>query len=146
MHTDGVEGARPGEPDESPASKRLRAQEFLDALSHNQQLIHLIVGDDEDDHCQEWRPQPHQGCFRILDNRTSHRRPHSHHHNSMVVVVNDDNDDSNEDNKNNPAARLTVQVQSVVQGNFTEFRQPLQVLSHLEMPGILVQLGHIQRT
>ena len=28
----------------------------------------------------------------------------------------------------------------------TEFRQPLQVQSHLEMPGILVHLGHIQRT
>ena len=28
----------------------------------------------------------------------------------------------------------------------TEFRQPLQVQSHLEMPGILVQLGDIQRT
>ena len=28
----------------------------------------------------------------------------------------------------------------------TEFRQPLQVQSHLEMLGILVQLGHIQRT
>ena len=28
----------------------------------------------------------------------------------------------------------------------TEFRQPLQVQSHLEMPGILVRLGHIQRT
>ena len=28
----------------------------------------------------------------------------------------------------------------------TEFGQPLQVQSHLEMPGILVQLGHIQRT
>ena len=28
----------------------------------------------------------------------------------------------------------------------TEFRQPLQVKSHLEMPGILVQLGHIQHT
>ena len=28
----------------------------------------------------------------------------------------------------------------------TEFRQPLQVQSHLEMSGILVQLGHIQRT
>ena len=26
----------------------------------------------------------------------------------------------------------------------TEFRQPIQVQSHLEMPGILVQLGHIQ--
>ena len=30
--------------------------------------------------------------------------------------------------------------------NLTEFRQPLQVQSHLEMPGILVQLGHTQRT
>ena len=30
--------------------------------------------------------------------------------------------------------------------NITEFRQPLQVQSHLEMPWILVQLGHIQRT
>ena len=28
----------------------------------------------------------------------------------------------------------------------TEFRQPLQVHSHLEMPRLLVQLGHIQRT
>ena len=32
------------------------------------------------------------------------------------------------------------------EGLMTEFRQPLQVQSHLEMPGILVQLGHIQRT
>ena len=31
-------------------------------------------------------------------------------------------------------------------GRMTEFRQPLQVQSHLEMPRILVQLGHIQRT
>ena len=31
-------------------------------------------------------------------------------------------------------------------GVVTEFRQPLQVQSHLEMPRILVQLGHIQRT
>ena len=30
--------------------------------------------------------------------------------------------------------------------SMTEFRQPLQVQSHLEMPRILVQLGHIQRT
>ena len=28
----------------------------------------------------------------------------------------------------------------------TEFRQPIQVQSHLEMPGILVLLGRIQRT
>ena len=28
----------------------------------------------------------------------------------------------------------------------TEFRQPIQVQIHLEMLGILVQLGHIQRT
>ena len=28
----------------------------------------------------------------------------------------------------------------------TEFRQPIQVQSHLEMPGILVHLGRIQRT
>ena len=32
------------------------------------------------------------------------------------------------------------------QPGLTEFRQPLQVQSHLEMPRILVQLGHIQRT
>ena len=30
--------------------------------------------------------------------------------------------------------------------HLTEFRQPLQVQSHLEMPRILVQLGHTQRT
>ena len=31
-------------------------------------------------------------------------------------------------------------------GPLTEFRQPHQVQSHLEMPRILVQLGHIQHT
>ena len=30
--------------------------------------------------------------------------------------------------------------------HMTEFHLTLQVQSHLEMPGILVQLGHIQRT
>ena len=30
--------------------------------------------------------------------------------------------------------------------SLTEFRQPIQVQSHLEMPGILVQVGRIQRT
>ena len=30
--------------------------------------------------------------------------------------------------------------------SLTEFRQPIQVQSHLEMPRILVQLGHTQRT
>ena len=39
---------------------------------------------------------------------------------------------------------LLIQVDPTYQ--LTEFRQPLQVKSHLEMPGILVQLGHIQRT
>ena len=34
----------------------------------------------------------------------------------------------------------------LVGGRLTEFRQPLQVQSHLEMPRILVQLGHTQRT
>ena len=32
------------------------------------------------------------------------------------------------------------------QEQLTEFRQPLQVQSHVEMPGILVELGHIQCT
>ena len=35
---------------------------------------------------------------------------------------------------------------TVCQHVVTEFRQPIQVQSRLEMPGILVQLGHIQRT
>ena len=34
----------------------------------------------------------------------------------------------------------------LVGSELTEFRQPLQVQSHLEMPRILVQLGHTQRT
>ena len=34
----------------------------------------------------------------------------------------------------------------MTQPGLTEFRQPLQVKIHLEMPRILVQLGHIQRT
>ena len=36
--------------------------------------------------------------------------------------------------------------QKMVRTPMTEFRQPLQVQSHLEVPRILVQLGHIQRT
>ena len=38
------------------------------------------------------------------------------------------------------------QIHALSSRHLTEFRQPLQVQSHLEMPGILVQLGHIQRT
>ena len=34
----------------------------------------------------------------------------------------------------------------VAHHELTDFRQQLQVQSHLEMPGILVQLGHIQCT
>ena len=41
---------------------------------------------------------------------------------------------------------LCSHVNATVCGALTEFRQPIQVQSHLEMPGILVQLGHIQRT
>ena len=41
---------------------------------------------------------------------------------------------------------MQMQIVAMLQGMVTEFRQPLQVQSHLEMPGILVQLGHIQRT
>ena len=37
-------------------------------------------------------------------------------------------------------------IKTIMSEGVTEFRQPLQVQSHLEMPGILVQLGHIQRT
>ena len=40
------------------------------------------------------------------------------------------------------AVKLLQQTPS----SLTEFRQPLQVQSHLEMPRILVQLGHTQRT
>ena len=40
----------------------------------------------------------------------------------------------------------TVFIRSRQDNTVTEFRQPLQVQSHLEMPRILVQLGHIQRT
>ena len=49
-----------------------------------------------------------------------------------------------------PSAFMQVDIDKLVHvhfhGEMTEFRQPLQVQSHLEMPGILVQLGHIQHT
>ena len=41
---------------------------------------------------------------------------------------------------------LEVGIEDTKHEGLTEFRQPLQEQSHLEMPGILVQLGHIQRT
>ena len=46
----------------------------------------------------------------------------------------------------NKWARLEMALHFIDHEDLTEFRQPLQVKSHLEMPGILVQLGHIQRT
>ena len=47
---------------------------------------------------------------------------------------------------NEPTMSCWRYTPSPNQDRLTEFRQPLQVQSHLEMPGILVQLGHIQRT
>ena len=43
-------------------------------------------------------------------------------------------------------AGTQVRHPAVLYPRMTEFRQPLQVQSHLEMPRILVQLGHTQRT
>ena len=55
--------------------------------------------------------------------------------------------DNMEDDVNMVASlQITQLEQEVIDAHLTEFRQPLQVQSHLEMPGILVQLGHIQRT
>ena len=50
-----------------------------------------------------------------------------------------------------PSDPLLAMVHQSIQtsgddASVTEFRQPLQVQSHLEMPRILVQLGHTQRT
>ena len=48
-----------------------------------------------------------------------------------------------------PKKRVGIGAECTVSLHFlhlTEFRQPLQVQSHLEMPRILVQLGHTQRT
>ena len=46
----------------------------------------------------------------------------------------------------NSGIQLYIKCLAGILVTLTEFRQPLQVQSHLEMPGILVQLGHIQRT
>ena len=37
-------------------------------------------------------------------------------------------------------------IEEKLKKGITEFRQPLQEQSHLEMPGILVHLGNTQRT
>ena len=58
------------------------------------------------------------------------------------------------DDNTTPSKQSVVTVDLIPQGPtinlidpyVTEFRQPLQVQSHLEMPRILVQLGHTQRT
>ena len=47
---------------------------------------------------------------------------------------------------NNDIVNLIMIEYAYYGKGLTEFRQPLQVQSHLEMPGILVQLGHTQRT
>ena len=51
----------------------------------------------------------------------------------------------------NPIEKRRIVVYNVggqlrIDKEVTEFRRPLQVQSHLEMPRILVQLGHTQRT
>ena len=49
--------------------------------------------------------------------------------------------------KNDDAGKDEPQEQpKLIKADLTEFRQPIQVQSHLEMPGILVQLGHIRCT
>ena len=48
--------------------------------------------------------------------------------------------------KNKPPEDNDSKEENEFVKSLTEFRQPLQVQGHLEMPGILVQLGHIQRT
>ena len=53
--------------------------------------------------------------------------------------------DSNLKSIPSPASRAAYQHE-LSPDELTEFCQPLQVQSHLEMPGILVQLGHTQRT
>ena len=47
---------------------------------------------------------------------------------------------------NQVMSNFEIQWKALKNRKVTEFRQPIQVQSHLEMPGILVQLGHIQRT
>ena len=58
-------------------------------------------------------------------------------------------DTEENEHSNYETAKQHIDIEDSVdsQGTLmTEFRQTLQVQSHLEMPGILVQLGHIQRT
>ena len=43
-------------------------------------------------------------------------------------------------------SELNLGKDILIEPKVTEFRQPLQVMSHLEMSGILAQQGHIQRT
>ena len=45
-----------------------------------------------------------------------------------------------------PPTDPTMSVHRCNKEEMKEFHQPIQVQSHLEMPGILVQLGHIQCT
>ena len=55
-------------------------------------------------------------------------------------------DDSRQQENNHTDATSTISEVTAPTTQLTEFRQPLQVQSHLEMPRILVQLGHTQRT
>ena len=76
---------------------------------------------------------------------------------SEIEETGDDSEPNNE-NVNNylDSANIAMNLESAMKiaeeedlwigDSMTEFRPPLQVQSHLEMPRILVQLGHIQRT
>ena len=77
--------------------------------------------------------------FRHMDTLSFSTSSPSHHEPSKLKTS-----FSGESKHQTPSESQTA-LNSFKKG-MTEFRQPIQVQSHLEMPGILVQLGHIHRT
>ena len=68
-----------------------------------------------------------------------------------VVIIADDGKNNKEPdiqaaNEEQQGQAEQDNIGAVDEDELTEFRQPLQVQSHLEVPRILVQLGHIQCT
>ena len=81
-----------------------------------------------------------------IDIRTSFVKEYQEDGKIITKFVKSEENEADIFTKNTTNTIFQSHQKKLIWDKVTEFRQPLQVQSHLEMSGILVQLGHIQRT
>ena len=98
-----------------------------------QQVTHK---DQQKNMAQRGQQSNNEGTGPLKKNKSVQKQSKNRRNNSRKNKVSGNQDQPNRRNSKNQGKAVEM----------TEFRQPLQVQSHLEMPRILVQLGHTQRT